>query len=337
MGSSAMSASIGPALDVDLVHRPGPSCGVTQGLGVTTASQTDRAIATKGQSLRSASLASRAVPADLADAAAALERIWRAHVRPLVPRRRARRRARAPGRGRVRRLAPRSRRRCSRRWTPAASRAPARSRSSRRPAAATPPPTPRCWRPRRPAAGASCAFCRSEPGERFRGRARAGARRGRARHQAAHEPAGIRLLAPRPRTSPSHSPPSAACRCSSTRAARCRRSRATSRACSSANPGAQVVLAHCAIADLHAVCALRHPNIRFDTSLWNSLDVRALLARGRARAGAVRLRRAVLHARSARRPSSSCSSRRWARAMRSAATPRLAARSACSRASRARS
>ena len=44
------------------------------------------------------------------------------------------------------------------------------------------------------------------------------------------------------------------------------------------HPGAQVVLAHCAIADLHAVCALRHPNIRFDTSLWNALDVRALLA-----------------------------------------------------------
>jgi uncharacterized protein len=44
------------------------------------------------------------------------------------------------------------------------------------------------------------------------------------------------------------------------------------------NPGAQVVLAHCAIADLHAVCALRHPNIRFDTSLWNALDVRTLLA-----------------------------------------------------------
>jgi uncharacterized protein len=43
------------------------------------------------------------------------------------------------------------------------------------------------------------------------------------------------------------------------------------------NPGAQVVLAHCAIADLHEVCALRHPNIRFDTSLWNVLDVRALL------------------------------------------------------------
>jgi predicted TIM-barrel fold metal-dependent hydrolase len=42
--------------------------------------------------------------------------------------------------------------------------------------------------------------------------------------------------------------------------------------------GAQVILAHCAIADLHAVCALRHPNVRFDTSLWNSLDVRALLA-----------------------------------------------------------
>ena len=38
------------------------------------------------------------------------------------------------------------------------------------------------------------------------------------------------------------------------------------------------MLAHCAIADLHAVCALRHPNIRFDTSLWNSLDVRTLLA-----------------------------------------------------------
>jgi predicted TIM-barrel fold metal-dependent hydrolase len=44
------------------------------------------------------------------------------------------------------------------------------------------------------------------------------------------------------------------------------------------NPGAQVVLAHCAIADLHEVCALRHPNIRFDTSLWNVLDVRALLS-----------------------------------------------------------
>jgi predicted TIM-barrel fold metal-dependent hydrolase len=44
------------------------------------------------------------------------------------------------------------------------------------------------------------------------------------------------------------------------------------------HPGAQVVLAHCAIADLHAVCALRHPNIRFDTSLWNVLDVRTLLA-----------------------------------------------------------
>ena len=44
------------------------------------------------------------------------------------------------------------------------------------------------------------------------------------------------------------------------------------------HPGAQVILSHCAIADLHAVCALRHPNLRFDTSLWNSLDVRALLA-----------------------------------------------------------
>jgi predicted TIM-barrel fold metal-dependent hydrolase len=44
------------------------------------------------------------------------------------------------------------------------------------------------------------------------------------------------------------------------------------------HPGAQVVLAHCAIADLHALCALRHPNIRFDSSLWNVLDVRALLA-----------------------------------------------------------
>jgi hypothetical protein len=32
------------------------------------------------------------------------------------------------------------------------------------------------------------------------------------------------------------------------------------------------------MADLHAVCALGHPNVRFDTSLWNVLDVRALLA-----------------------------------------------------------
>ena len=44
------------------------------------------------------------------------------------------------------------------------------------------------------------------------------------------------------------------------------------------NPGAQVVLAHCAIADLHGTTALRHPNIRFDTSLWNALDVRTLLS-----------------------------------------------------------
>jgi predicted TIM-barrel fold metal-dependent hydrolase len=44
------------------------------------------------------------------------------------------------------------------------------------------------------------------------------------------------------------------------------------------NPGAQVVLAHCAIADLHATTALHHPSIRFDTSLWNALDVRTLLA-----------------------------------------------------------
>jgi predicted TIM-barrel fold metal-dependent hydrolase len=44
------------------------------------------------------------------------------------------------------------------------------------------------------------------------------------------------------------------------------------------HPAAQVVLAHCAIADLQAVCALRDPRIRFDTSLWNGLDVRALLA-----------------------------------------------------------
>ena len=44
------------------------------------------------------------------------------------------------------------------------------------------------------------------------------------------------------------------------------------------NPGAQVVLAHCAIADLHGTTALRHPSIRFDTSLWNALDVRTLLS-----------------------------------------------------------
>jgi predicted TIM-barrel fold metal-dependent hydrolase len=44
------------------------------------------------------------------------------------------------------------------------------------------------------------------------------------------------------------------------------------------HPRAQVVLAHCAIADLHATTALRHPNIRFDTSLWNALDVRTLLS-----------------------------------------------------------
>jgi predicted TIM-barrel fold metal-dependent hydrolase len=44
------------------------------------------------------------------------------------------------------------------------------------------------------------------------------------------------------------------------------------------HPDAQMVLAHCAMADLHAACALHHPNIRFDTSLWNSLDVRVLLA-----------------------------------------------------------
>jgi len=44
------------------------------------------------------------------------------------------------------------------------------------------------------------------------------------------------------------------------------------------HPETQVVLAHCAIADQHEVCALRDPRIRFDTSLWNALDVRSLLA-----------------------------------------------------------
>ena len=101
------------------------------------------------------------------------------------------------------------------------------------------------------------------------------------------------------------------------------------------HPGAQVILAHCAIADLHAVCALRHPNIRFDTSLWNSLDVRALLAEA-APEQVLYGSDAPYYTPIGTQASSSCSSPRRARATPSAATWRRAARSACSPASRAR-
>ena len=46
------------------------------------------------------------------------------------------------------------------------------------------------------------------------------------------------------------------------------------------HPGAQLILAHAAIADLEHLSRLLtdHPNVHYDTSVWSSLDMRALLA-----------------------------------------------------------
>ena len=224
------------AFDVDLVHGR-PSAGVTQGFG---GDDYDLTLAhnrcADGYGRLRHRYASRAVPTALADAAAALERIWRAHVRPLVPadgglvdvhahlgadasdgsRLDLADAARDDGRGRRRR-------------------APGRSRSSRRPARATPPSTPR-WRPRpRRAAGASWRSPQ-RAGRALPGRARVGPRRRRARHQAAHEPARLRLLAPAARRRLRARRRAARADPLPHRAARCRRSRATWRACSSAIP-----------------------------------------------------------------------------------------------------
>jgi predicted TIM-barrel fold metal-dependent hydrolase len=125
--------------------------------------------------------------------------------------------------------------------------------------------------------GRIAAFCRSEPGERFRGELTSALDAGAC---------GIKLHTSLPGFDFSHPALDVAFALAAER--RVPMLLHTGRAVPplardlgrllERHPGAQVVLAHCAIADLHAVCALRHPNIRFDTSLWNSLDVRALLA-----------------------------------------------------------
>ena len=276
------------------------------------------------------------MPAELADAAAALERIWRAHVRPLVPDGGSstctRTWARTPPTARAS-ISPG----CSRPWTPAASPAPARSRSSLRPAAGYAAANAEVLAAAAASDGRVLAFCRSEPGERFLAELTAAldaGARGIKLHTSlpgfdfSHPAAGRRLRAgrrARRADAVPHGPRGAAAR-ARPRAALLER-----------NPGAQVVLAHCAIADLHArlrAAAPEHP-LRH---LALERPRRAHAARrGRARAGALRLRRAVLHADRHAGQALPPARAPWARARRSAATRRRAARSACWRGSRARS
>jgi predicted TIM-barrel fold metal-dependent hydrolase len=217
------------------------------------------------------------VPAELADASTALERAWRAHVRPLVPS--------AAGLVDVHAHRGEDASDGSRLDLPTLLAAMEAGDVSR--TCAFPFESPRgagyaaANADVRAAAAASggrvIAFCRSEPGERFAGELSdsldAGAR-------------GIKLHTSLPGFDFAHPDLDVAFALAAER--RVPMLFHTGRAVPplagdlarllERNPGAQVVLAHCAIADLHAVCALQHPNIRFDTSLWNSLDVRALLA-----------------------------------------------------------
>lgn len=47
------------------------------------------------------------------------------------------------------------------------------------------------------------------------------------------------------------------------------------------HPGAQLILAHAAIADLQEISRIltAHPNVSYDTSVWSAIDIRSLLAR----------------------------------------------------------
>jgi predicted TIM-barrel fold metal-dependent hydrolase len=216
------------------------------------------------------------VPAELADAAAALERIWRAHVLPLVPsedglvdvhahlgedeadgsRLDLRTLLEAMDAGGVDRS-------CAFPFQSPSGAGYAAANADVLAAAAA-------------GGGRVVPFCRSEPGERFRGELTAALDAG-AR--------GVKLHTSLPGFDFSHPALDVAFALAAERhvpmlfhtgRAVPPLARDLARLLER-HPGAQVLLAHCAIADLHAVCALRHPNIRFDTSLWNSLDVRALL------------------------------------------------------------
>jgi len=179
------------------------------------------------------------VPADLASAAAALERIWRAHVLPLVP----------PEGGLVDVHAHLGEDATDGSRLDLAGLLESMEAGGVTRSCAFPFQLPRgsgyaeanaeVLAAATAGGGRVVPFCRSEPGKRFRSERRVPMlfHTGRAVPPLARELAGLLER----------------------------------------HPGAQVVLAHCAIADLHALCALRHPNIRFDTSLWNVLDVRALL------------------------------------------------------------
>ena len=275
----------------------------------------------------------RAVPAELADAAAALERIWRAHVRPLVPdalvdvhahlgedasdgsRLDLRRLLASMDAGGVTRT-------CAFPFQSPRGTGYAAANAEVLAAAGA-------------AAGASLAFCRSEPGERFLRRADRCARRRRARHQAAHEPARLRLLAPAarrrlragrraaradavphgPRRAAARARPRGAARAQPGRAGRARalRDRRPARGLRAAPP--EHPLRHVALERARRARAAR---------------------RGRARAGALRLRRALLHADRHAGQALPPARRRWARARSSAAMWRRAAQSACWRASPAR-
>ena len=134
------------ALDVDLVHGARPSCGVTHGSGVTTAthlgSKSREAVPDRHRyDGPPCQPNSKTPPPHSSGSGVRTCGRWCLLRSSTCTRTSARTRptARAsisPG--------------CSRPWTPEASLAPARSRSSLRPERATRPPTPKCWRrPRR--------------------------------------------------------------------------------------------------------------------------------------------------------------------------------------------
>ena len=223
------------AFDVDLVHGR-PSAGVTQGFGGDDCVSHWHTIGARWVSPVPPPLASRAVPTALAEAAGALERVWRAHVRPLVPDAdalvdvHAHLGADASDGSRLdlaTLLASMDAGGVTTTWA-----FPFQS----------PPGSGLCRRQRRGGGrrrgerGARGGVRAQRAGRALPGGARVRPRRRRARHQAAHEPAGLRLLRTRNCLSPSHWQPSGEFRSSSTPAARCRRSHATSRACWSAIP-----------------------------------------------------------------------------------------------------
>ena len=163
-------------------------------------------------------------------------RVARARAAAGAGRRRPRRRARPSRRGCIRRLAARSSRPCSRRWTRAASPPPGPSRSSRPRGAGYAVVNAEVAAAAEASAGRVVAFARSEPGERFLAELESGldaGARGIKLHTSlpgydfSHPQLPVAFALAAERRAPDPLPH---------RAARCRRSRATSRACSSAIP-----------------------------------------------------------------------------------------------------